>query len=64
VSGAAALLKSYALERSGHRLSDQQVKYLLKHTADRPGSRFRTRQTGYGQINVADALRLLDYRLA
>ena len=64
VSGAAALLKSYALERGGHRLSDQQIKHLLKHTADRHDSRFRTRQTGYGQINVADALRLLDYRLA
>jgi subtilisin family serine protease len=64
VSGAAALLKSYALERRGRRLSDQQIKHLLKHTADRPGSRFRTRQTGYGQINVADALRLLDYHLA
>jgi subtilisin family serine protease len=64
VSGAAALLKSYAMERAGRRLSDRQIKHLLKHTADRPDNRFRTRQTGYGQINVADALRLLDYRLA
>jgi subtilisin family serine protease len=64
VSGAAALLKSYAMERAGRRLSDRQIKHLLKHTADRPDNRLRTRQTGYGQINVADALRLLDYRLA
>lgn len=63
VSGAAALLKSFALERGGHRLSDHQIKHLLKHTADRYDSQFRTRQTGYGKINVADALRLLDYRL-
>lgn len=63
VSGAAALLKSSALERSGRRLSDRQIKHLLKHTADRPDGRLRTRQTGYGQLNVADALRLLDYRL-
>ncbi|MBC8137106.1 MAG: S8 family serine peptidase [Fibrella sp.] len=63
VSGAAALLKSYAMERGGRHLSDRQVKHLLKHTADRHDSRFRTPQTGYGQINVADALRLLDYRL-
>lgn len=63
VSGAAALLKSYALERAGRRLSDRQIKHLLKYTADRIDSQFRTRQTGYGQINIADALRLLDYRL-
>lgn len=64
VSGAAALLKSYAIERAGRRLHDRQIKHLLKHTADRPDNRFRTRHTGYGFLNVADALRLLDYRLA
>lgn len=63
VSGAAALLHSYALERTGRRLSDGQIKHLLKHTADRHNNQWRTRETGYGQINVADALRLLDYRL-
>jgi thermitase len=64
VSGAAALLKSHALARAGRPLTDSQVKHLLKHTADRHDNRFRTTQTGYGQINIADALRLLDHRLS
>lgn len=63
VSGAVALLKSFALQRAGRELSDRQVKHLLKHTGDKPDNRFRTRLTGYGQINVVDALRLLNHRL-
>lgn len=63
VAGAAALLQSYARQTRGARLSDGQVKHVLKHTADRPGTRFRTPRTGFGMLNLADALRLLDHKL-
>lgn len=63
VSGTVALLKSMAWQRTGKHLPDHQVKQILKHTADRPDNRFRTDHTGYGQINVVDALRLLNHRL-
>ncbi len=61
VSGAIALLKSYALE-NGRKLKDNQVKYLLKHTCDKPDRSFRTIKSGYGKLNILDALRLLKYQ--
>ncbi|NEP86273.1 MAG: S8 family serine peptidase [Okeania sp. SIO2C2] len=63
VAGAVAMLKSYALEKGGKHLSDSQVKYLLKHTADRIDSRFKHRKAGFGKLNLIDALRLLEYKL-
>jgi thermitase len=60
VSGAIALLKSFALEK-GIRLRDNQVKHLLKHTSDKPGRSFRTERSGYGRINLIDSLKLLQY---
>ncbi|HYR11753.1 MAG TPA: S8 family serine peptidase [Longimicrobium sp.] len=63
VAGAAALLQSYARQTRGARLGDGQVKHVLKHTADRPDGRFKTRKTGFGMLNLADALRLLDHKL-
>ncbi len=63
VSGAVAMLKSYGLQKRGERLSDSQVKYLLKHTADRIDSRFKHRKAGFGKLNLIDALRLLEYKL-
>ncbi|HAC65499.1 MAG TPA: peptidase S8 [Cyanothece sp. UBA12306] len=63
VAGAVAMLKSYTLEKRGYRLSDSQVKYLLKHTADRIDSRFKDRKAGFGKLNLIDALRLLEYKL-
>lgn len=60
VSGAIALLKSLARE-NGHTLPDNQVKYLLKHTSDKPGSTFRTEKSGFGRVNVYDAMKLLKY---
>jgi len=64
VTGAVALLKSYARERGGARLGDAQVKHLLKHTADRVDGHFKHRKAGYGKLNLADALRLLDHKLS
>jgi thermitase len=62
LAGAVALLKSYALQRQV-RLRDHQIKYLLKHTADKLDTRFKHPKAGFGRLNVWDALRLLDYRL-
>jgi len=63
VSGAVALLKSYALEKTGVSLSDRKVKHILKHTADKVGRRFKDRKAGFGRLNLVDALRLLQYQL-
>lgn len=62
VAGAAALLYSRAREK-GKRITPQQVRYILSNTADRPGLEIRGLKTGYGRINLPDALRLLDYKL-
>jgi len=62
VAGAVALLKSYALKR-GMRLQDHQVKYLLKHSSDKLGTRFKHRKGGFGKLNLIDALKLLEYKL-
>jgi hypothetical protein len=59
-----ALLKSYALDKWGTRLSDGQVKHILKHTADKIDTRFKHRKAGFGRLNLIDALRLLDYKLS
>lgn len=62
VSGAVALLKSYALEL-GRKLSDYQVKHILKHTSDKIGINFKHRKAGYGRLNIADAIRYLEYKI-
>lgn len=64
VSGGVAMLKSYARQRHGVRLGDRQVKHVLKHTADKLGRAFRSRKAGYGRLNLVDALRLLEDKLA
>ncbi len=62
VTGAIALLKSYA-RAQGRDLSDSQAKHVLKHTSDKVDRNFKDRKAGYGRLNVADALRYLDYKL-
>ena len=62
VTGAVALLKSLALN-SGHKLSDHQVQYILRQTADRLDQRIHNPKSGYGVINLADAFKLLNYEL-
>jgi subtilisin family serine protease len=62
VAGAAAMLKSYALEK-GYKLSDSQTKYILKHSADKTDTRFKNIRAGYGKVNLIDALKLLNYKL-
>jgi subtilisin family serine protease len=63
VAGAIALLKSIAL-KSGHKLKDNQVKYILKHTSDRPNGQFKDIKSGYGRINLLDAVKLLKHKLS
>jgi subtilisin family serine protease len=64
VSGAVAMLKSFARQRGQPRLGDGKVKHVLKHTADKVDRAFRTKKAGFGRVNLYDALRLLDYKLA
>lgn len=62
VTGAVALLKSYARSR-GRSLTDGQVKHVLKHSADRVGTTFKDRKAGFGRLNLLDAMRLLEHKL-
>lgn len=62
VTGAIALLKSYALSR-GKKLSDGKTKYLIKHTSDKIGTRYKHPKAGYGRLNIGDAMRLLRHKL-
>ena len=64
VAGAIALLKSYALHKRGKKLSDSQVKYILKHSSDKIDTHFKHQKAGFGLINLQDALRLLEYKLS
>ncbi len=63
VTGAVALLKAYSHKRR-RRLSDTQVKHVLKHTSDKVDRNFKHRKAGYGRLNLADAMRYLDYKFS
>ncbi len=62
VSGAAALLRSYG-RRHGRRVGDRDVKHILKHTSDKVDRRFKHRKAGFGRLNLADAMRLIETKL-
>lgn len=62
VSGAVALLHAYA-RKHGFMLTDAQVKHVLKLSSDKTTAQFKDEKTGYGTLNLVDALRLLDYKL-
>jgi subtilisin family serine protease len=62
VSGAVALLKSIARDRS-RGLDDGQVKDVLTRTSDSIDRRRYDRRGGHGVLNLADAVRLLHHRL-
>ncbi len=63
VAGGIALLKSIAA-KAGRRLRDHQVKYILKHTADRMDGKFKDIKSGYGRINLLDAIKLTKHKLS
>jgi len=62
VTGAVALMKSFARAR-GRDLKDSAIKHILKNTADKVDKSFKHPKAGFGQLNIADAMRLLEYRL-
>jgi subtilisin family serine protease len=62
VAGTIALLKSQALAH-GVRLTDPEVKDILRHTSDRIDRQYRTPKGGYGRLNTLDACRLLNHLL-
>lgn len=62
VTGAIALLKSYAKQK-GKSLNDQQIKYILKHSSDKLGKNFKDLKAGYGMLNLEDALQMVKYKL-
>ncbi|MFA0963846.1 S8 family serine peptidase [Roseivirga sp. BDSF3-8] len=62
VSGCLAILKTAAAHK-GVTLSDNQMKYLIKHTSDKVSNRIKDIKAGYGHINIQDALRLLNYKI-
>ena len=62
VTGAVAMMKAYA-HALGRRLSDAQIKHVLKHSSDKLDTTFKHRKAGYGRLNLADAMRYLDYQL-
>jgi thermitase len=62
VAGAIALLKAFAL-KLGKPLADRQIKYILKNTADKISPRFKDLRAGFGNLNVLDAIKLLQYLL-
>jgi thermitase len=62
VAGAVAMLKSYALQH-GRKISDNQIKFILKNTADKIDGSFKHKKAGYGKLNLIDAIKLLQYKL-
>lgn len=63
VTGAAALLRSWAIGKRGVRITDAQIKHVLKHSADRVDARFKHPKAGFGRINLLDAMKLLEHKL-
>jgi thermitase len=61
VAGALALCQSLA-KASGMRLSPQQLAEILSATSDRAGPRFKERRSGFGRLNLPDALALTQFR--
>jgi len=63
VTGGVAMMKSFA-RKFGKKLTDSQVKHVLKHTADKIDRRLKHPRAGYGKLNLVDALRLLQVKLS
>jgi thermitase len=63
VAGAAALLQSAALEQ-GRRLDVPEIRRNLVRTADRPDALPRSQRSGYGRLNIADEVRLVDVEVS
>ena len=62
VSGTVALLKSYAHSK-GKKISNELVRKILQETTDKFGQQFKDQKSGFGRINILDALKMLNYNL-
>jgi len=62
VSGAVAMLYAYAASKR-KKILDRQAKFILQHSSDKIGTRFKDRKSGFGMLNLQDALQLLDHKL-
>ncbi|NMH88781.1 S8 family peptidase [Flavivirga algicola] len=62
VSGTIALLKSYAIEK-GKTIKNEDIIYILKQTCDKYSNRYKDEKSGFGRINILDALKMLRYNL-
>ncbi len=60
VCGSIGLMKSYARQK-GKNLTNDTIRYILKHTSDKVDNQLRNEKAGYGLINLADAFKLLNY---
>ncbi|MBI2188669.1 MAG: S8 family serine peptidase [Acidobacteria bacterium] len=63
VCGMVGLMKSYAAQL-GRRLTNGDIRHVLRHTSDKVDHRLRNEHAGYGLVNMADAFKLLAYELA
>jgi subtilisin family serine protease len=63
VCGMVGLMKSYA-RQLGRRLSNGDIRTILRDTSDKVDTRLRSEHAGYGLINMADAFKLLAHELA
>lgn len=62
VSGTIALLKSYA-HTKGKQLKNDLVRKIIQDTTDNFSTKFKDQKSGFGRINVFDALKMLNYNL-
>lgn len=62
VSGAVALLKSFAHQK-GKKIKNDFIKEIIQSTTDKFSNQFKDEKSGFGRINVLDALKMLNYNL-
>lgn len=62
VAGAIALLKSRAAEK-GKKIENALVSKIIHNTTDKFTNQFKDQKSGFGRINIFDALKMLDYNL-
>lgn len=62
VSGTIALLKSYAKEK-GKKIGATEIKKIIQGTTDKYTQQFKDQKSGFGRINILDALKMLTYNL-
>jgi len=62
VSGTIGLLKSYAHSK-GKKIKNDLIRKIIQGTTDKFSAKFKDQKSGFGRINVLDALKMLNYNL-